>query len=186
MECSLAPLDRDAFARVWRRVMPCDRPDCPFTLSPPAAQAPVLCPEPERPALCLSPDSTADLPRLELLLLSVTDARRCCQALAGRLNSRLFARLAAEKKRQSDRLAAAHYLITGRPFPLEPTPTPRPTPMPLALRERFHAEQRQAAVLLSAAHRASDPGLAALYRQLAREDRQAALAIWEALADLQS
>lgn len=28
-------LDRAAFERVWRRVMPQDRPDCPFTLDPP-------------------------------------------------------------------------------------------------------------------------------------------------------
>ena len=186
MECSLAPLDPNAFARVWRRVMPHDRPDCPFTLVPPGSETqPPLTPE-HPPALCLSPSSTADLPRLELLLLSVTDAKRVCQALAKRLNSRLFTHLAAEKKHQADRLAAAHYLIPGRPFPLEPTPAPRPTPMPLALRERFHAEQRQAAVLLAAAHKAADPCLATLYRQLAGEDRQAALRIWDALASLQS
>ena len=32
-------LDHAAFARVWRRVMPEDRPDCPFTLEPSAPPA---------------------------------------------------------------------------------------------------------------------------------------------------
>ena len=36
MNESLTPeLDRVAFQQVWRRVMPEDRPDCPFTLEAP-------------------------------------------------------------------------------------------------------------------------------------------------------
>lgn len=43
-------LDREVFERVWRRVMPQDRPDCPFTLEPPvpeSAPAPIPLPEEE-------------------------------------------------------------------------------------------------------------------------------------------
>lgn len=44
-----AALDREVFERVWRRVMPEDRPDCPFTLEPPTPEntppAPLPLPE---------------------------------------------------------------------------------------------------------------------------------------------
>ena len=34
------PCDREVFERVWRRVMPEDRPDCPFVLDEAAAAQP--------------------------------------------------------------------------------------------------------------------------------------------------
>lgn len=42
--------DQEVFERVWRRVMPEDRPDCPFTLGEDAAAPPAVQP-PQR--LCL-------------------------------------------------------------------------------------------------------------------------------------
>ncbi|UQT49754.1 hypothetical protein M5E87_08795 [Flavonifractor plautii] len=42
--------DQEVFERVWRRVMPEDRPDCPFTLGEDAAAPPAIQP-PRR--LCL-------------------------------------------------------------------------------------------------------------------------------------
>ena len=64
-------LDYTAFERVWRRVMPGDRPDCPFTLEPsvptapsapavPAAVAPVpSTPSAQTPAAAASVPATA-------------------------------------------------------------------------------------------------------------------------------
>ena len=36
--------DQEVFERVWRRVMPEDRPDCPFTLGEDAAAPPAVQP----------------------------------------------------------------------------------------------------------------------------------------------
>lgn len=51
MDTSQRPevLDQAAFRRVWRRVMPQDRPDCPFTLDPPRADQPDLAEEGSAP-----------------------------------------------------------------------------------------------------------------------------------------
>ena len=38
--------DRETFERVWRRVCPADRPDCPITLTPPAAAGEAPAPGP--------------------------------------------------------------------------------------------------------------------------------------------
>ena len=48
--CQSAACDREVFERVWRRVMPEDRPDCPFVL-PETPQPPVPAHPPALPAL---------------------------------------------------------------------------------------------------------------------------------------
>ena len=45
--------DREVFERVWRRVMPEDRPDCPFTLVPGGRAAPAAASNPSNP--CVTP-----------------------------------------------------------------------------------------------------------------------------------
>lgn len=45
--------DREVFERVWRRVMPEDRPDCPFTLEPGGRAAPAAASNPSNP--CVTP-----------------------------------------------------------------------------------------------------------------------------------
>ena len=55
---------------------------------------------------------------------------------------------------------------------------PRPMPFPLALRDRFQAEQRLAADLLSAASTTTDMCLADLYQVLAAENRSYAQQLW--------
>lgn len=104
-----ASLDREAFQRVWRRVMPEDRLDCPFTLEdqaaapdtadqPPAAAAPapppVLSPPVQphfvRPLtttppllpICLGEGSNCDLPALEAMLALAADGWRIYRSLA--------------------------------------------------------------------------------------------------------
>lgn len=180
-------LDRAAFERVWRRVMPEDRPDCPFTLpsAPPVSALPAVpAPQPRRepapaPTVCLGEASAADLPRLEVFLRQTAEANRLYRTLARRVSGgKLLSTLAAEKKRQAKRLAAAYFLISGQTYTVPPTPMPRPMPFPLALRDRFQAEQRLAADLLSAAGTTTDMCLADLYQVLAAENRSYAQQLW--------
>lgn len=183
-------LDHTAFERVWRRVMPEDRPDCPFTLepsAPTAPSAPALSPSAPppvpapavKPTACLGESSAADLPGLEQVLRQTTDDFRIYRALARRMNQGgLFSTLAARKKRQAKRLTTAAFLISGKPYTPPPTLAPKALPLPLTMRERFQAEQRAAAELLTAAETVADPCLARLYHSLAEEDRDHASRLW--------
>ena len=102
------PLDREAFQRVWRRVMPEDRLDCPFTLEEPAAApepssppqpASLSAPAPVPPPpvvhtlpqtgapllpICLGEQSAGDLPALEAMLCLTADSFRIYRTLARR------------------------------------------------------------------------------------------------------
>ena len=194
-------LDSAAFQKVWRRVMPEDRHDCPFTLdgptaptettvpsvappsptSPPAPLPPMPVPVPApvpamtqtTPQACLGEGSRSALPELERLLTRTNDAARIYRALARRARgTRSFLfSLAAAKEGQVRRLAAARFLILGEAFVFPPTVMPQAASIPLALRERYQAEQRSALDFLNAAQRTSDPCLIQLYRDLADENQ---------------
>lgn len=185
-ETPIAVLDQAAFERVWRRVMPQDRPDCPFTLSEPEltptappqplvraamAPAPVSGPVPQ-PVPCLGEASLGELSGLEARMEKTAQAQREYRALERRSGRRgLFSTLAAEKNRQLRRLNAAYFLISGQNY--APTPVGEsslPKNNALALRERFRAEQLEAAALMEAAQSAADPCVAQLYRELAEEN----------------
>ncbi len=179
-ETQSVQLDRAAFQRVWRRVMPEDRPDCPFTLdpptpAPPAAPLPVQAPSalrtpPAQAPVCLGEASAAALPELERLTAAAVDGERIYRALARRWRREpLLPELARSKRRQAGRLAAACFLISGTRFSPPPTPAPAREELPLALRTRFQAEQRLALQLLSASGAVADPCLIELYRELARQ-----------------
>lgn len=179
-------LDHAAFQRVWQRVMPQDRADCPFTLAPPAL--PVLAPEQPAPAalvplaqsadpvpVCLGEASVDQLPQLGELLGLTMDCARIYRALERRWGRRgrrgLLSVLADEKARQVRRLSAAYFLISGREYSFTPTPAPAASTLALALRERFQAEQQAAARLLAGSQTVSDPCLSQLYRDLAEENQ---------------
>ncbi len=179
-------LDQAAFQRVWERVMPQDRPDCPFTLeatpdlspSPQPLVRSTLLPRPlqEMPQSvpCLGEASMGELPRIEELAGEWAEARRTYRALARRMGSRgIFSALAAEKDRQLRRLLAAHFLISGREYTPAVSRAPAlPKTRALALREGFRGEQKRAAALMDAAQVTADPCLAQLYRALAEENRE--------------
>ena len=167
-ETPTAVLDPTEFAKVWQRVMPQDREDCPFTLAPAATPAPPQ-PLPARALTCLGEASAELVPALTALAQAAADAWRVYRALERRFK-RFPTSFAAAKHAQLRRLAAAGFLITGQPFTPAPTPAPARQSLPMSLRERFHAEQAQVAALLSAADAATDPCLAALYRELAQEN----------------
>ena len=169
-ETPTAVLDPAAFAKVWQRVMPQDREDCPFTLAP-ATSAPPAPPQPlpARALTCLGEASADQVPALTALAQATADDWRVYRALERRFK-RFPTSFSAAKHAQLHRLAAAGFLITGQPFTPAPTPAPARQSLPLSLRERFHAEQARVAALLAAADAAADPCLAALYRELAQQD----------------
>ena len=65
-----AACDREVFERVWRRVMPEDRPDCPFTLESGdrAAPAPNPCVTPCADPCAAPPDPCAAAPLPDVIL----------------------------------------------------------------------------------------------------------------------
>lgn len=176
-ENSPAPLDQAAFQRVWRRVMPTDRPDCPFVLDPPSLPEPIqpLMRAPMTPVSCLGEASMGELPTLEGLLALTVNGYRIYRAMDRRMNRGnrrgLLSTLAAAKKEQARRLSTARFLISGQETVSAPTPAPTATSLSLFLRERFQEEQRTAAEFLSAAQAAVDPCLRELYQILAAENR---------------
>ena len=188
-------LDQEAFRQVWRRVMPEDRPDCPFTLEPPPAPASV--PTPPIPPLlpvCLGEERTDELPMLEALLILTRNSQRIYQTLARRQGHRrrgqegresLLTRLAQAKQAQAQKLSAARFLISGSAFPALPTDMPPAQSLALILRERYQAEQRAAIQFLAAANASADPCLIELYRSLALEDQLHARQLRDQLVRLQ-
>lgn len=196
MDLSQRPevLDRAAFRRVWQRVMPQDRPDCPFTLDPAPADSPArpegdpaqsppfaggagaLVPRPNTPApLCLGPASTGDLKSLDLLTAQVSQDLTFYRSLTRRASPALaLARTKADHLRQ---LAAARYLISGQKPSKSGASAAKSGangPLPPLLRERFHAEEGLVLSLFTAAGSAADPCLQELYRQLAPETQELA------------
>lgn len=192
MDTSQCPevLDQAAFSRVWRRVMPQDRPDCPFTLDPPPTDQPALagegaapCPPPineptaltPRPAsapisLCLGTASAGDLAELDRLAAQIARDLALYRSLARRAGSALS--LARAKADHLSQLSAARYLISGQMPPKSgPNAVKNGVKGPLLplLRERFHAEEALVVSLFTAAQAAADPCLQELYRQLAPE-----------------
>ena len=209
MDTSQRPevLDQAAFRRVWRRVMPQDRPDCPFTLDPPE-EGPAPCPTPistsistpisapgseptalaPRPAsappgaatapLCLGAASVGDLAGLDRLAHQVARDLALYRALARRAGSALP--LARAKADHLSQLSAAHYLISGQKPPKNGPNAPKNGangPLLPLLRERFHAEEALVVALFTAAQAAADPCLQELYRQLAPETQALADAL---------
>lgn len=192
MDTSQRPevLDQAAFRRVWRRVMPQDRPDCPFTLDPPPTDQPALagegsapCPPPineptalaPRPAsapvpLCLGPSSDGDLAELDRLAAQMARDLTLYRSLARRAGSALP--LARAKADHLGQLAAARYLISGQKPPKSGSNAAKNGgngPLLPLLRERFHAEEALVVAFFTAAQAAADPCLQELYRQLAPE-----------------
>lgn len=181
-------LDQAAFQRVWRRVMPQDRPDCPFTLEEPAltptadspqplvrsALSPLPAPvQPPQSVPCLGEASVGELPTLEARMDEAAQAQQAYQALARRAGRRCLASsLAEEKGRQVQRLNAAHFLISGQDYDPQPGAVSLPATNALAIRERFRAEQLEAAALMDAAQASADPCLSQLYRELAEQNRE--------------
>lgn len=88
------------------------------------------------------------------------------------VGGRTLAAMAAEERRHGKRLSAAYFLISGVHYwPVERLQGPAGRgAFPALLRQCFAGEQRGAAAYLAAAEETADPALAALYRDLARDE----------------
>lgn len=196
---NMSPCDREVFERVWRRVMPQEQ-DCPIQMmeeeatawelggpareepGPEAVTLPALPACSVRPGteaegmrgIHLGPGSAAYAALLEEMMDGETEDARLYQALARRAGGsagRALGAMAAEERRHARRLSAAHFLITGCRHQPRGQGGSRPVPeLSAALREQFLQEQREAASYQAAAAETTDPCLAQLWQELAREE----------------
>ena len=169
--------DREVFERVWRRVMPEDRPDCPFTLysEEEMEQAAVQPAEEKRTELVPIPaeQSGGDGAVLQAFIADELSDWRTYQTLARRIpggNGRALMGMAADERRHAGRLSAAYFLLSGVKFwpPAEPELTKEGW-MAL-LRRRYWAERKGAEAYRTAAGRTGDSALRELYLELAGDE----------------
>ena len=189
------PCDPEVFERVWRRVMPGDRPDCPFRLPgdeaesapeapavPDGAGTALAVPAPQAAALpaendvpCLGAASAVHGSQLQSFIEHEIGDWRFYQHLARRApggGSKVLSTLAADERRHAKRLSAAYFLISGvRYWPADrPAALPAGTTYLAALRSRFCAEQRGELAYRAAAEETADPALRELFLDLAQEE----------------
>lgn len=169
--------DREVFERVWRRVMPEDRPDCPFTLysEEETEHAPVRPTEEKRTELVPVPaeQSGGDGAVLQAFIADELSDWRTYQTLARRIpggNGRALMGVAADERRHAGRLSAAYFLLSGVKFwpPAEPE-LPKEGWMAI-LRRRYWAERKGAEAYRTAAGRTGDSALRELYLELAGDE----------------
>ena len=169
--------DREVFERVWRRVMPEDRPDCPFTLysEEETEHAPVQPTEEKRTELVPVPaeQSGGDGAVLQAFIADELSDWRTYQTLARRIpggNGRALMGVAADERRHAGRLSAAYFLLSGVKFwpPAEPELTKEG--WMAILRRRYWAERKGAEAYRTAAGRTGDSVLRELYLELAGDE----------------
>ncbi|MCI5927216.1 MAG: ferritin-like domain-containing protein [Pseudoflavonifractor capillosus] len=169
--------DREVFERVWRRVMPEDRPDCPFTLysEEETEHAPVRPTEEKRTELVPVPaeQSGGDGAVLQAFIADELSDWRTYQTLARRIpggNGRALMGVAADERRHAGRLSAAYFLLSGVKFwpPAEPELTKEG--WMAILRRRYWAERKGAEAYRTAAGRTGDSALRELYLELAGDE----------------
>ena len=169
--------DREVFERVWRRVMPEDRPDCPFTLysEEETAQAPIQPAEERKTELVPVPaeQSGGDGAVLQAFIADELSDWRTYQTLARRIpggNGRALMGVAADERRHAGGLSAAYFLLSGVKFwpPAEPELTKEG--WMAILRRRYWAERKGAEAYRTAAGRTGDSALREFYLELAGDE----------------
>lgn len=193
--------DRDVFLRVWQRVMPEERPDCPIVVDRseqvPEAKSKATqmmardsagddFPTPDD-VPCLGSGGEADRERLQEFIGQELTQWRSYQMLARRSGQggRMLAALASDCRKGAKRLSAALFLISGiRFWPDVPPSVPLPRSYFGALREHFIAEQNRGGAFRGAAEECRDQCLRALYLDLADECTEHACRIRALLENL--
>lgn len=142
-EALTSACDQEVFARVWRRVMPQERPDCPIVLNDPesaetssalavaAPAQPPAIPEVSAPALrqeegpgqpecggvpCLGEASAVYAGLLQQFIDYELADFRAYQSLSRRAQgnaARVLSGMAADERRHAKRLSTAYFLISG-------------------------------------------------------------------------
>lgn len=181
--------DRDIFLRVWQRVMPEERADCPITVERPEQEPmPAAATEQVRPmpaqdvagddfptpddVPCLGSGGAADRERLQEFIMQELSHWRSYQMLARRSGQggRMLSAMASGCRKRAKRLSAALFLISGvRFWPTEQTTVPMHRSYFGALREHFLSEQNRGGAYRSAAEECRDMCLRTLYLDLADE-----------------
>lgn len=167
--------DREVFERVWRRVMPEDRPDCPFTLYSEEEQVAVQPAEERKAELVPVPaeQSGGDGAVLQAFIADELSDWRTYQILARRIpggNGRALMGVAADERRHAGRLSAAYFLLSGVKFwPPAESELPREGWMAI-LRRRYWAERKGAEAYRTAAGSTGDSTLRELYLELAGDE----------------
>ncbi len=197
MEQELLPAcDQEVFQRVWKRVMPHQRPDCPLELKPrqeetalPAVVVSVEPPVEEGTAcVCLGPASSGYGAQLRDFVDQELAGYRCCQLLARRVpgnGGRMLAAMAADRRRRAKRLSTAYFLISGvRYWPADRMGEGEYPPVLAGLRELFQSCQQAAALYRTTAAESTDPCLAELFRECGEEAESHAWTIRSVLEQL--
>lgn len=181
-------IDREAFCKVWARVMP-DQSESPIAVGPPETLTPGagLQPVPrcscetvppvggclkEEQTLCLGPGSSADAQRIAEQMDMAKYGALYGQLLSRKSSgncARAMANLAADHRMAVKRLSAAYFLITGRRYRPRTPVLELPASVPLALRELFLWEQKWEQCSLQAGEKTGDPCLKSLYEELGQE-----------------
>lgn len=184
--------DREVFERVWRRVMPEDRPDCPFTLyseeegEKPAAvpamerQKGAPVPAPAQPAeerqtglVPVPAEQPGDGAALQEFIADELADWRTYRALARMIpggNGRALMGVAADERRHAGRLSAVYFLLSGVRFWPPAAPELPAGGWMAALRGRYWAERKGAEAYRAAAGRTGDSALRELYLDLAGDE----------------
>lgn len=175
--------ERELFRQVWQRVTETGGGENPIEVLPAAVPEPALAAQ----------DHGAELEHrcseLRAALGEALASASACGDLSRRLGNRPAGRrlrdMAAAARRRSRRLAVACFLLDGVWYlPQNAGETRRETTVMGGLRERYLAERRSEEGCRSAAARAEDGELAALWLDLAAESRENAQVLRRLLEEL--
>lgn len=166
--------DRELFARVWRRVMPEDREDCPIRLL-----------EPEAPVQ--SSERPADSVLLQRFIAGERNDARTYRALARRTwgrSARILSQIADDEQSHAKRLSTAYFILTGIQLRPPENEFSFRGSYPGVLRRRLMEEQAGAEAYRRAAADASDPWLRETYGALAEDELMHARQVFSLLEAL--
>ena len=177
-----AAASREAFQRVWERVEGTGGAESPIEVVPAEEYLPPLLPLPAQAAAGEREEAGR---RLQGFIRGELESARRYGAMAARaggMRRQVLTGLAAEERAAARRLAAAYLLLTGvRYWPEEKRPG-RPEPAHLgALRTRVQAARQREEDYRTAAERAEEPMLRALYLELSGGKGRQCRSLWQLL-----
>ncbi len=190
--------DEERFARIWRRVMPQDRPDCPFTLCeeapdtarrlmpnagdrPNQAAVPAFAPAPPAPAPVrgapAAPAGEEGGVTMGVFLqgritveLTAAHTYRSMARQVGGTAAQTLAAMAADKTRNAKRLSVAYFLLSGVRLQVAPPAGGPKGTLVGNLRQCFLGEQASENAYRAAAEQTDDVGLREIFDELGADN----------------